>query len=196
MFQTILVLTLEYVRNTCTCTWSIPWLLMPWLLMSLGHQQPWYWLCKTETWGRSLSPMWKDFNYSTCIISAYRNYRKCKYTYIIYVALEQTLAKGSLQEMLASTQTALQRVVAHHSCPVGGFSHFWLQQGEPGDCGNTQDSSSLHCRLKSGVLNIIGTCKTSFLNSEMVQHCRWMKFFPMEGKDQPILYDGCWCPEN
>ena len=132
---------------------------------------------------------------TTCIISAYRNHRKCKYTYIIYVALEQNLAKGSLQEMLASTQTALQRVVAHHSCPVGGFSHFWLQQGEPGDCGNTQDSSSLYCRSKSGVLNIMGTCKTSFLNSEMVQHCRWMKFFPMEGKDQPISYDG-WCPEN
>ena len=26
-------------------TRSIPWLLMPWLLTSQGHQQPWYWLC-------------------------------------------------------------------------------------------------------------------------------------------------------
>ena len=25
-------------------TWSISWLLMPWLLASPGHQQPWYWL--------------------------------------------------------------------------------------------------------------------------------------------------------
>ena len=27
-------------------TRSISWLLMPWLLTSPGHQQPWYWLCK------------------------------------------------------------------------------------------------------------------------------------------------------
>ena len=26
-------------------TRSISWLLMPWLLTSQGHQQPWYWLC-------------------------------------------------------------------------------------------------------------------------------------------------------
>ena len=25
---------------------SISWLLMPWLLASPGHQQPWYWLCE------------------------------------------------------------------------------------------------------------------------------------------------------
>ena len=27
-------------------TRSISWLLMPWLLTSPGHQQPWYWLCR------------------------------------------------------------------------------------------------------------------------------------------------------
>ena len=27
-------------------TMSISWLLMPWLLTSPGHQQPWYWLCR------------------------------------------------------------------------------------------------------------------------------------------------------
>ena len=40
-------------------TRSISWLLMPWLLASPGHQQPWYWLCRT---GRSLSYLRKDFN--------------------------------------------------------------------------------------------------------------------------------------
>ena len=39
---------------------SILWLLMPWLLMSPGHQQPWYWLHRI---GGSWSSMEKDFNY-------------------------------------------------------------------------------------------------------------------------------------
>ena len=38
---------------------SISWLLIPWLLASPGHQQPWYWLCKTN---RPLFSMRKDFN--------------------------------------------------------------------------------------------------------------------------------------
>ena len=37
---------------------SISWLLMPWLLTSPGHQQPWYWLYK-----RSFSYLRKDFKY-------------------------------------------------------------------------------------------------------------------------------------
>ena len=41
-------------------TRSISWLLMPWLLTSPGHQQPWYWLCRI---GRFLSYLKKDFNY-------------------------------------------------------------------------------------------------------------------------------------
>ena len=41
-------------------TRSISWLPMPWLLMSSGHQQPWYWLCRI---GRFLSYLRKDFNY-------------------------------------------------------------------------------------------------------------------------------------
>ena len=39
---------------------SISWLLMPWLLTSPEHQQPWYWLCRI---GRFLSYLRKDFNY-------------------------------------------------------------------------------------------------------------------------------------
>ena len=41
-------------------TRSISWLLMPWLLASPGHQQPWYLLCKI---GKSWSYTRKDFNY-------------------------------------------------------------------------------------------------------------------------------------
>ena len=41
-------------------TKSISWLLMPWLLTSPAHQQPWYWLCRI---GRFLSYLRKDFNY-------------------------------------------------------------------------------------------------------------------------------------
>ena len=41
-------------------TRSISWLLMPWLLTSPGHQQPWYWLCRICS---SWSYMRKDFKY-------------------------------------------------------------------------------------------------------------------------------------
>ena len=41
-------------------TRSISWLLMPWLLTSPGHQQPWYWLYRIC---RSWSYLRKDFNY-------------------------------------------------------------------------------------------------------------------------------------
>ena len=41
-------------------TRSISWLLMPWLLTSPGHQQPWYWLCRIC---RSWSYSRKDFKY-------------------------------------------------------------------------------------------------------------------------------------
>ena len=41
-------------------TRSISWLLMPWLLASPGHQQPWYWLCRIH---RSWSYLRKNFKY-------------------------------------------------------------------------------------------------------------------------------------
>ena len=52
--STLLVLKLEYSRQTG----SRPWLLMPWPLMLLVHQQPWYWLCVTF-----LCCTGKKFNY-------------------------------------------------------------------------------------------------------------------------------------
>ena len=41
-------------------TRSVSWLLMPWLLASLGHQQQWYWICEIS---KSRSYTRKDFNY-------------------------------------------------------------------------------------------------------------------------------------
>ena len=50
----------EYSRQTR----SLPKLLMPWLLVSPGHQQLGYWLCRIN---RSLSSRGKDFNYLHCL---------------------------------------------------------------------------------------------------------------------------------
>ena len=57
----LIVLTLN-VRGPSylSLTRSISWQLMPWLLTSPGHQQPWYWLCKIN---KSLSCLRKNFNY-------------------------------------------------------------------------------------------------------------------------------------
>ena len=57
-------------------TRSISWLLMPWLLTSPGHQQPWYWLCRVCScliWGR-ISTTW--------VVSMWRNDTKCKYMFM------------------------------------------------------------------------------------------------------------------
>ena len=60
-------------------TRSISWLLMPWLLMSPGHQQPWYWLRYVEKVGSCL--IWGRIS-TTCIISMWRNDTKCKYMFM------------------------------------------------------------------------------------------------------------------
>ena len=53
---TLLPLKLDY---SCR-SWSIPWMLMPWLLVSPGHQQPCYWLCIINSYLPFTS---KDFKY-------------------------------------------------------------------------------------------------------------------------------------
>ena len=61
--------------NALVNTRSISWLLMPWLLTSPGHQQPWYWLCRVCScliWGR-ISTTW--------VVSMWRNDTKCKYMF-------------------------------------------------------------------------------------------------------------------
>ena len=53
----LLVLRMRYSRNS---TRSIPWMLIPWFLLSPGHQQPWYWLHWINT---ALSSIREDINY-------------------------------------------------------------------------------------------------------------------------------------
>ena len=42
IYLALLITKPKYSRLTA----SRPWLLLPWLLVSPGHQQPWYWLCR------------------------------------------------------------------------------------------------------------------------------------------------------
>ena len=55
---------------------------MPWLLVSPGHQHPWYWLCRI---GKFLSYLRKDFS---SVMSMWRNDIKCKYMYMFLFPLK------------------------------------------------------------------------------------------------------------
>ena len=76
------------IRGASYLSWtrSASWLLMPWLLASPGHQQPWYWLCIT---GRSLPYLRKDFN-DLCHVNAEE---WCKMWIYVYVPSENFLNK-------------------------------------------------------------------------------------------------------
>ena len=74
------MLSPEYSRLGHTMM-MIPWLLMPWLLASPGHQQPWL---RDYQSNRSFSSWGMDFN--LCAISVLRNHRKCKlYTFLCFL---------------------------------------------------------------------------------------------------------------
>ena len=60
-------------------TRSISLLLMPWLLSSPGHQQPWYWLCRIAS---SLTYLRKNFNY-LCHINAEEWHKIWIYVYVL-----------------------------------------------------------------------------------------------------------------
>ena len=92
----------------------ISWLLMPWLLMSPGHQQPWYWLysiCRSlsylRTWGRILG---------TCVISVWRNDIKCKYIFMF--TLKNLVPKGltTLHFKCSNVDINLMGFLPHVSC--------------------------------------------------------------------------------
>ena len=80
-------------------TRSISWLLLPWLLMSPGHQQPWYWLCRI---GRFWSCLRKDFNYLRLI--NVEKWHKCKYMFMFPL---KNLARKGLN------QTAIEVRACH-----------------------------------------------------------------------------------
>ena len=68
---------------------SISWLLMPWLLASPGHQQPWYWLCKLGlTWGRISTNF---------VMTVLRNDRNCEYMFLF---LLKNLAYKAYKELI------------------------------------------------------------------------------------------------
>ena len=73
-------------------TWgnfSILWLLMPWLLTSPDHQQPWCWLCRTKKvllsnddwfWIYVLSQCWEIMQVCLCMrvcVCVFNSTRKC-----------------------------------------------------------------------------------------------------------------------
>ena len=60
-------------------TRSISWLLMPWLLTSPGHQQPWHWLHRIC---RCLSYLRKDFKY-LCQINVEEWQKMQIYVYVL-----------------------------------------------------------------------------------------------------------------
>ena len=76
-------------------TKSIPWLLMPWLLASPGHQQPWYWLCMIS---RSLSFIRID--------------RK----YLCHLSVQEWVEIKTKIFMFSENESSMRRVKLHVYC--------------------------------------------------------------------------------
>ena len=92
---------------------SISWLLMPWLLTTPGHQQPWYWLCRI---GRFLFYFREDFKYLRRI--NVEKWHKCKHMFMF--PLKNSARKGLRSSnniwYHASWSTLLQVM----ACPLFG----------------------------------------------------------------------------
>ena len=89
-------------------TKSISWLLMPWLLTSPGHQQPWYWLYRIC---RSLSYLRKCFKY-LCQVNV-EEWHKAQIN--VYVPSEKFCLKGLThrgQVMHQQTRPSLIQIMA------------------------------------------------------------------------------------
>ena len=104
-------------------TRSISWLLMPWLLTSPGHQQPWYWLCII---GRFVSYLRKDFNYLRRI-----NVEKWhKYKYMFLFPLKNLARKGLRSTMNCYEGQGIARrpLTCRRSSRAGGVKSIILNQ--------------------------------------------------------------------
>ena len=84
-------------------TRSISWLLMPWLLTSPGHQQPWYWrrqdisshdIDRVEYAGPGLT-WWRIL--TTCDVSMWSNDIKCEYMFMF--SLQNLARKGLIWKL-------------------------------------------------------------------------------------------------
>ena len=101
---------------------SISRLLMPWLLASPGHQQPWYW--HDSEIGKSLFYTRKDSNYLRYVMSVWRNDRNCEH---MFMFLLKNLAHKEL--------TAQYSNICEEHCITGStagflpFQRIWLVEG-------------------------------------------------------------------
>ena len=99
-------------------TRSISWLLMPWLLTSTGHQQPWYWLhriCQSSFYLR------KNFKY-LCHTNVEND---IKYGYMFMVTLKNLGVNFIIRYILTSNSTNM------HS-KAGGLN--WQNSTMTGEC--------------------------------------------------------------
>ena len=87
-------------------TGSISWRLMPWLLTSPGHQQPWHWLYR----------ICRSFSYwilSTCVITMWMNDTKCKYIFMF--PLKNLARKGLTSDTVIVVSTISIDIPLHGS---------------------------------------------------------------------------------
>ena len=84
---TLLVVKLEH----CGRIKSIPWLLMPWLLASPGHQQPWYWLSDKCI----LAYLWRliPITYAICVEKWWSDIHDCDISGVHCIGIAITLYK-------------------------------------------------------------------------------------------------------
>ena len=107
-------------------TRSISWLLMPWLLTSPGHQQPWYWFCRI---GRSLSYSRRNFNYP-CVLLVWRNDIKCNYMFMF--SLKNLARKGLTRHGLVTPNGVIKHGQHSSSVTIHYLDQYWFVANQIG----------------------------------------------------------------
>ena len=143
---TICVLTLNVQGPSYLgLTRSISWLLMPWLLMSPGHQQPWYWLyriCRSFSYSRKCL--------STCTKSMWRNDIKCKY--MLMFPQKSLACKGLIFHTILRVHSTciftMSTIVCTHSTILFLFVNekclpCWITSNMPSTCELSDNMVSL-----------------------------------------------------
>ena len=124
-------------------TRSISWLLMPWLLTSPGHQQPWYWLYRIC---RFLSYLRKDF------ISMWRNDTKCKCMFMFPL---KNLARKGLSIFGVVLQLSILKIECWHLCSSDVCTcHQYRKHGQLQIALNCPEG----CRIQIQTLQSVDVC--------------------------------------
>ena len=92
--------------------WSIPWwLIMPWLLVSLGHQQPLYWKCMRDIFLASVRDIYDRKQKQMYFhISSYKIHMTgVRYLQNVVYIFAQLLSVDNQQSVLVSLRLALPR---------------------------------------------------------------------------------------